>query len=68
MSKYIYSDNLISGTVSTVTTNGNFFAVFSLSAQNAREGSPGRTLTIELSCGSEKVQTPVASTGVGKQS
>ena len=44
------------------------FAVCSISVWNAREGSPGHTLTIESSYGSKKGRTLFASTGVGKQS
>ena len=55
-------------TVSTATTNGEKIAVCSLSGNNAREGSPSSALSIESSRGIEKVRTPFASTGVGKQS
>ena len=55
-------------TVRTVPTKGIFFSVFSLSGRNAREGSPGRTLSIESIYGREKGRTPVAITGVGKRS
>ena len=41
---------------------------FYLSRRNAREGSPGCTLVIESRHGSEKCQTPFASTGVVKRS
>ena len=39
------------------------FTFCSLSGWNAREGSPGHTLVIESSHGSEKVQALLASTG-----
>ena len=55
-------------TVSTVMTNGYAFCRFFLSGWNAREVSPGCTLTIESIHGSEKGQTPFASTWVGKRS
>ena len=53
--------------VSTVTTYGNCFAVFSHIRLNSREEIPGWALSIELSHGREKVRPPFSSTGVGKQ-
>ena len=55
-------------TLSNVTTNGNVFAVCSLSGRNAREGSPGRNIAIDSINGREKARNPFASTGVGKRS
>ena len=49
-------------------TKKNSQNIFSLSGQNAREGSPVRTLAIDLIHRREKGRATVASTAVGKQS
>ena len=54
-------------TVSTVTTNWNFFAVCSFIRHNSREGRPSHALSIESSYGIEKGITPFTNTGGGKQ-